>query len=172
MWTGDISMNSTNKMAMPKISKIVLNMGVKEALSDKKNLDNAAAILLQISGQKPKITHAKKAIATFKLRIGDPIGVVATLRGKRMNDFFKKLVSIVLPRVRDFHGVAPKGFDGHGNYTIGFKETIVFPEIDPAKLEKIMGVEVTIVTTARDDETGKKLLESLGMPFEKGAKHG
>lgn len=157
---------------MNKITKIVINMGVKEALSDKKNLDHALAILAQISGQKPKITRAKKAIASFKLRMNDPIGAVVTLRGKRMNDFYKKLVSIVMPRVRDFHGVSKRGFDGQGNYTIGFKEAMVFPEIDPGKIEKIMGLEVSIVTTAKNDEEGRQLLETLGMPFEKGAKHG
>lgn len=156
-----------NSMAKPKIEKIVLNIGVKEALSDKKILDNAGIILTQISGLKPKVNRAKKSIATFKLRKGDPIGLMVTLRGKRMHDFFKKLISVVLPRVRDFRGVRPSSLDGKGNYSIGFRETLVFPEIDPAKIEKTMGLEVTITTTAETDEQGMKLLEELGMPFMK-----
>lgn len=156
-----------NPMALPKISKIVLNMGVKEALSDKKNLDIAITTLSLITGQKPKVTKAKKSIATFKLRAGDSIGVVVTLRGKKMDDFFRKLVAIILPRVRDFHGVSAKGFDRGGNYTLGFQEALVFPEIDPAKIERVMGLELTIVTSAKNEGQGRALLEELGMPFQK-----
>lgn len=156
-----------NSMAKPKIEKVVLNMGIKEALVDKKVLDTAASMLSQISGLKPRINRAKKSIATFKLRTGDPIGLMVTMRGKRMNDFLKKLISVVLPRVRDFHGVKASSFDGKGNYSMGFRETLMFPEIDPAKLDKMMGIEVTITTTAENDDEGRKLLEGLGMPFAK-----
>lgn len=156
-----------NLFATPKLKKIVVNIGVKDALADKKNIDNSVAILTQITGQKPKITKARKSIATFKLREGDQIGVVATLRGKRMYDFYEKLVSIVLPRLRDFRGVSAKSFDGGGNYSLGFSEPIVFPEIDPSKIEISQGLEVTIVTSARDNNEGMALLRSLGMPFQK-----
>ena len=159
-----------NPMAVPKISKIVLNVGIKDASSDKKSLDNAISMMSKITGQRPKTTKARKSIASFKLRKGDAIGVMVTLRGKRMYDFFKKLVSVVLPRVRDFHGVLESGFDGHGNYTLGFQEAVVFPEIDPGKVDKMIGLEVTIVTTAKDDEKGKILLGILGMPFRKHSK--
>lgn len=156
-----------NINAVPKLAKIVLNMGVKDALSDKKNLEKAGSQLSRISGQKPKTTRAKKAISTFKLREGDEIGLVVTLRGRRMYDFFEKLVGIVLPRLRDFRGVKINSFDGHGNYTLGFEETTVFPEIDPATVDKAQGLEIVIVTTARNNQEGMALLESLGMPFEK-----
>jgi len=156
-----------NVFDIPRISKIVLNMGVKDALSDKKNIEKAIEVLGQITGQKPKITKAKKAISTFKLREGDEIGLMVTLRGKRMYDFFQKLVGVVLPRLRDFHGVPTKSFDGRGNYSLGFAESLVFPEIDPGKIDKIQGLEITIVTTARDDKEGFALLKSLGMPFSK-----
>lgn len=154
-----------NKMAVPVLSKIVLNIGVKDAIADKKNVEKAAAILAQITGQKPKITTAKKSIATFKLREGEKIGVMVTIRGKRMYDFFKKLTSVVLPRLRDFHGVGTKQFDGRGNYTIGFSEYIVFPEIDPGKVDHVQGLEISIVTTAKDNKEGLALLKALGMPF-------
>ncbi len=157
----------TNVMAVPKLAKIVVNIGVKDALSDKKSIEYTGLILEQITGQKPKVTTAKKSIATFKLREGDKIGVVVTLRGKRMQDFYKKLVTIVLPRLRDFHGVNKKQFDGRGNYTIGFSEYIVFPEIDPGKIDKMQGVEISIVTTAKDNTEGFALLEAMGMPFKK-----
>ena len=156
-----------NSHRVPKITKIVLNMGVKDALTDKKNVEKAQVILGKIAGQKPKVMKAKKSIATFKLRQGDEIGLVATLRGKRMYDFFEKLVSIVLPRLRDFHGVSEKSFDGQGNYTFGFSESIVFSEIDPSTVDKVQGLEVTIVTTARDNREGFELLKALGMPFIK-----
>lgn len=156
-----------NFLAVPRIKKIVVNMGIKDALVDKKNIDNAVLILTQIAGQKPKIAKAKKSIATFKLRQGDKIGVAVTLRGKRMYDFYEKLIAIVLPRLRDFRGVSIKSFDGRGNYSLGFSESTVFPEIDPSQIEKNQGIEITIVTTAKDDKQGLALLKSLGMPFEK-----
>ena len=156
-----------NFLAVPKLSKIVINVGIKDALSDKKNIDNALIILAEITGQKPKVNKAKKSIATFKLREGDKIGAMVTLRGKRMYDFYEKLVGVVLPRLRDFRGVSIKSFDGRGNYSLGFSEAIVFPEIDPSGIEKIQGLEISIVTTARDDKEGMALLKSLGMPFAK-----
>lgn len=156
-----------NVMAIPKLSKIVVNMGVKEAISDKKNLPQLALVLAQITGQKPKVCKAKKSIATFKLREGDEIGLMATIRGKRMYDFFEKLVKIVLPRMRDFHGVSKNCFDKHGNYTLGFNEYTIFPEIDAGKVDKIQGIETTIVTTAKNDKDGFLLLQALGMPFVK-----
>ncbi len=156
-----------NPMSVPKLSKIVINMGVKDALSDKKNMEKASQVLGQIAGQKPRVMKAKKSISTFKLREGDEIGLVTTLRGERMYDFYEKLVSIVFPRLRDFHGVKRESFDGRGNYTLGFVESAVFPEIDPGKVDKIQGLEITIVTTAKNDREGLALLEALGMPFKK-----
>lgn len=152
---------------VPKLSKIIINMGVKDALTDKKNLERTGLILAKIAGQRPKIVKAKKSIATFKLRRGDEMALMATLRGKRMYDFFEKLTKIVLPRLRDFHGVSPQSFDGRGNYTLGFSESTVFPEIDPATIDKQRGLEVTIVTTAKDNTQGFALLKALGMPFQK-----
>ena len=149
-----------------KIIKTVINVGVKE-LSDKKVLEAVMEQIGLITGQKPATRKAKKSIAAFKLREGQPIGVMVTLRGKRMKEFLEKLVNIVLPRVRDFHGVPLSGFDGHGNYSLGFKEQIVFPEIDYSKIDKIRGLEVTIVTDAENDEEGIELLKELGMPFQK-----
>lgn len=156
-----------NPMAVPKLLKIVINMGVKDALLDKKNVEKSSVILAQIAGQKPKVMKAKKSISTFKLREGDQIGLMVTLRGKRMYNFLDKLISITLPRLRDFHGVRRNSFDGHGNYTLGFVESAVFPEIDPAKIDRIQGLEITIVTNARNNEEGFVLLEALGMPFKK-----
>lgn len=156
-----------NMRAVPRLSKIVINMGVKDAISDKKNLEKASLLMARISGQKAKVTRAKKAISTFKLREGDEIGLVVTLRGKRMHDFFEKLTNIVLPRLRDFRGVSGRSFDGRGNYTLGFTESTVFPEIDPATVDKAQGLEIVIVTTARDDKEGYALLGTLGMPFQK-----
>lgn len=156
-----------NINAVPKLTKIVVNMGVKDALADKKNVEIASEVLSQIAGQKPRIAKAKKSIATFKLREGDKIGVAVTLRGKRMYDFYGKLVGIVLPRIRDFRGVPLKSFDGRGNYSLGFSESTVFPEIDPSKVERVQGVEVTIVTSARDNKEAEVLLRALGMPFVK-----
>ncbi|MBI2431091.1 MAG: 50S ribosomal protein L5 [Candidatus Levybacteria bacterium] len=157
-----------NPMAVPRLSKIVVNIGVKDAVSDKKNMEKVLSILPEITGQKPKVARAKKSIAGFKLREKDAIGAVVTLRGKRMYDFFVKLVNIVLPRLRDFHGVGRGHFDGHGNYTLGFTEHTVFPEIDLGKVDKVFGLEVVIVTTAKNDKEGLILLEMLGMPFQKG----
>ena len=156
-----------NVMAVPTLSKIVVNMGVKDAIADKKNLEKASAILSQVTGQKPKWAKAKKSISSFKLREGDKIGLVVTLRGRKMYDFYERLISIVMPRFRDFHGVKKTSFDGNGNYTLGFTESTVFPEIDPGKIDKIQGFEVSIVTTATDDKSGFALLKALGMPFTK-----
>ncbi len=155
----------------PKITKVVLNIGLKEAVHDKGVLEKASEQLAAIAGQKPKVTRAKISIANFKVRQGDPVGLTVTLRGKRMQDFVTKLISIVLPRVRDFHGVSGTAFDKKGNYTLGFTEQIVFPEIDYAKIDKIRGLEVTLVTSATNPEQSRKLLELLGMPFKKNGKN-
>lgn len=160
-------LNLKNPMSAPMLSKIVVNMGVKDALIDKKNLEKASTILAQITGQKPKWTTAKKSISSFKLREGDKIGLVVTLRGRKMYDFFERLTSIVMPRFRDFHGVSKNSFDGNGNYTLGFTESTVFPEIDPGKIDKIQGFEISIVTNAGDDKKGFALLKAMGMPFQK-----
>ncbi|MEK7573711.1 MAG: 50S ribosomal protein L5 [Patescibacteria group bacterium] len=159
-----------NVMATPNLSKIVINSGVKNAISDKKNIEIVASALTAITGQKPKVTAAKKAIATFKLREGDKIGLVVTLRGKRMYDFFDKLVAIVLPRLRDFHGVKKNSFDDAGNYTLGLTEFNIFPEIDVGRMDAALlgqGFEISIVTTAGDKKTGHAFLSELGVPFEK-----
>lgn len=152
-------------MQIPKLKKVVLNMGLGEAIQNVKILDSATAELAQISGQKPVITRARQSIAAFKLRKGVPIGCMVTLRGDRMYEFFDKLVNIALPRVRDFRGVSPKGFDGRGNYTLGIKEQIIFPEIDYDKIDKIKGMNITIVTSAENNEEARMLLALLGMPF-------
>ena len=154
-----------NAMAIPRLSKIVLNMGMGEAIANAKVLDTAAEELKLIAGQKPVITRAKKSIASFKLRQNMPIGVMVTLRGEQMYEFFDRLVSIALPRVRDFRGVSPKAFDGRGNYTIGIREQLIFPEIDFNKVDKLRGMNISIVTTARDDDQARALLKALGMPF-------
>ena len=154
-----------NPMAVPRLEKIVVNMGMGEAIANAKILDTAADEIRAIVGQKPVITKAKKSIASFKLRQGMPIGVMVTLRGDRMYEFLDRLVSIALPRVRDFRGVSPKAFDGRGNYTIGVREQLIFPEIDFNKVEKMRGMNISIVTTARTDEQARALLKSLGMPF-------
>ena len=154
-----------NPMAVPHLHKIVVNMGVGEATQNAKVLDPAANELGQISGQKPVITKAKKSIAAFKVRAGMPIGAMVTLRGDRMYEFFDRLVNIVLPRVRDFRGVSTKSFDGRGNYTLGLHDQLIFPEIDYAKVDKLKGMNVTIVTTARTDDQARALLRHLGMPF-------
>jgi len=156
-----------NTNAVPALSKIVVNMGVKDALADKKNIETAMETMAQIVGQKPKVMAAKKSIAAFKLREGDKVGLMVTLRGKRMYDFYQKLVTIIFPRFRDFHGVKKESFDGHGNYTLGFAESTVFPEIDASKVDKIQGLEISIVTTAKTNEQGFELLKALGMPFVK-----
>lgn len=154
-----------NPMAIPRLEKIVLNMGMGEAVANAKILDTAVVELTSIAGQKPVITKAKKSIASFKLRQGMPIGVMVTLRGERMYEFFDRLVSVALPRVRDFRGVSPKAFDGRGNYTIGIREQLIFPEIDFNKVDKLRGMNISIVTTARNDEEARALLKALGMPF-------
>lgn len=156
-----------NVMAVPKLTRIVLNMGVRDATSDKKNMERALKVLTTIAGQKPKTTKAKKSIATFKLREGELIGAMVTLRGARMYAFFDKLVAIVLPRIKDFRGVKRTSFDAQGNYTLGFSEYAVFPEIDPGSVERIQGLEVVMVTSARNSEEGIALLEGMGMPFTK-----
>jgi large subunit ribosomal protein L5 len=154
-----------NPMAVPKIHKVVINMGVGEATQNAKVLDPAVNELGQITGQKPVVTRAKRSVAAFKLRTGMPIGVKVTLRGDRMYEFFDRLVNIALPRIRDFRGVSPNAFDGRGNYTLGMTEQISFPEIDYDKVDKVRGLEVSLVTTARTDEEGRRLLALLGMPF-------
>ncbi len=157
----------TSSMQIPKIEKIVLNMGVGDAVANAKVLDDAVDELTIISGQKPVITKAKKSIANFKLREGMPIGCKVTLRGERMYEFLDKLVTITLPRVRDFHGINPNGFDGRGNYTLGVKEQLIFPEINYDQIKKIRGLDIVIVTTAQTDEEGRALLSLMGMPFRK-----
>ncbi len=154
-----------NVMEVPKFSKVVLNMGLGEAIQNVKILETAAEELKAIAGQQPVITRAKKSIAAFKLREGMPIGCMVTLRQDRMFDFLQKLVNVALPRVRDFRGVSAKAFDGRGNYSLGIKEHIIFPEIDYDKIDAIKGLNVSIVTTARTDEEGKELLRLMGMPF-------
>ena len=155
-----------NIMQVPALKKIILNMGLGEAIQNIKILDSAAEELKTIAGQKPVITRAKKSIAAFKLREGMPIGCMVTLRHQRMYDFYYKLVNIALARVRDFRGVSGKAFDGRGNYSLGIKEHIIFPEIDYDKIDKIKGLNVSIVTTARTDEEGRQLLGLMGMPFK------
>ncbi len=155
----------TNTMAVPRLHKIVVNMGVGDATQNAKIMDPAVNELGQITGQKPVTTKAKKSIAAFKVREGMPIGAMVTLRGDRMYEFFDRLVSIVLPRVRDFRGVSTKSFDGRGNYTLGLHDQLIFPEIDYSKVDKLKGMNVTIVTTARTDDQGRSLLKALGLPF-------
>jgi large subunit ribosomal protein L5 len=154
-----------NPMAIPRLDKVVINMGMGEAIANAKILDTAADELRAITGQKPVVTKAKKSIASFKLRQGMPIGTMVTLRGDRMYEFLDRLVSVALPRVRDFRGVSPKAFDGRGNYTIGVREQLIFPEIDFNKVEKLRGMNISIVTTAATDELARALLKALGMPF-------
>jgi large subunit ribosomal protein L5 len=156
-----------NPMAVPKIEKVVLNMGMGEAISNAKILDSAVEELATITGQKPVVTRAKKSIAAFKLREGVPIGTMVTLRGEKMYEFLDRLISVALPRVRDFRGVATKAFDGRGNYTLGIRDHLIFPEIDPVKVDKPKGMNITIVTTAKTDEQARTLLRELGMPFGK-----
>ena len=158
-----------NIMQVPRLEKVVLNMGLGEAIQNIKLLDTAAEELQIIAGQHPVITRAKKSIAAFKLREGMPIGCMVTLRHNRMYDFFYKLVNVALPRVRDFRGISGKAFDGRGNYSLGIKEHIIFPEIDYDKIDKLRGMEVTIVTSAKTDDQARALLDLLGMPFKKEA---
>ncbi|ADI02966.1 MAG TPA: 50S ribosomal protein L5 [Syntrophothermus lipocalidus] len=157
--------NYRNRMQVPKLEKVVLNIGVGEAIQNPKSLDGAVNDLMAISGQKPVVTKAKKSIAGFKLRQGMSIGCKVTLRGDRMYDFLDKLINVALPRVRDFRGVSPTAFDGRGNYTLGIREQVIFPEIDYDKIDKIRGLEVIIVTTAKTDEEARELLRLMGMPF-------
>ena len=159
--------NYSSTMQIPRLEKIVVNMGVGDAVSNSKVLDDAVAELQAITGQKPVITKAKKSIASFKLREGMPIGCKVTLRGERMYEFLDKLISISLPRVRDFHGINDNAFDGRGNYTLGVKEQLIFPEINFDNIKKLRGMDIVIVTTANTDEEGRALLSLLGMPFYK-----
>ena len=154
-----------NVMAIPKLSKIVVNMGLGEATQNAKIVDTGADELGRITGQKPVITRAKKSIAQFKVRKGMPIGTMVTLRGERMWDFLDRLIAVALPRVRDFRGVSPRGFDGRGNYTLGLKDQLLFPEIDYMKVDKARGMNISVVTTAKTDEESRKLLQLLGVPF-------
>jgi large subunit ribosomal protein L5 len=156
-----------NSMRAPRLIKICVNRGVGEAKDDAKAIDVSAKELAEITGQKPLVTISKKAIAAFKLRGGIPIGLKVTLRGKRMYDFLNKLINISLPKIRDFKGVNPKAFDGRGNYTLGIREQLIFPEVDYEKVDKIRGMDITIVTSAHKDEEARELLEALGMPFRK-----
>jgi large subunit ribosomal protein L5 len=159
--------NYESVMQVPRVDKIVINMGVGDAVSNSKALDTAVEELSLISGQKPVVTKAKKSIAGFRLREGMPIGTKVTLRGERMYEFLDKLVSVSLPRVRDFRGVSKKSFDGRGNYTLGVKEQLIFPEIDYDKVSKVRGMDIVIVTTANTDEEARELLTQIGMPFQK-----
>jgi large subunit ribosomal protein L5 len=162
-------LNITNPMAIPKLEKIVINMGLGEATQNVKIMDPLVADLAAISGQKPVTTKAKKSIAAFKVREGMPIGAMVTLRGDKMYEFLDRLISIALPRVRDFRGVSSKSFDGRGNYTLGLRDQLIFAEIDYAKVDKLKGMNVTIVTTAKDDNGARALLKGFGMPFRVGA---
>ena len=157
----------TSAMAVPRVSKIVVNMGVGDAIADGKVMDAAVDELSGITGQKPTITRARKSIANFKLRQGMAIGCCVTLRGKRMYEFMERLMNLALPRVRDFRGVSPRGFDGRGNYTLGVRDQLIFPEVNYAKVQKVKGMNVCIVTTAKTDEESRALLAALGMPFRK-----
>ncbi len=164
-WKNRLTLSNT--MQVPRITKVVVNIGVGEALDNAKAIDAAVSDLTQIAGQKPVVTKARKSIANFKLREGRAIGVRVTLRGDRMWAFLDRLMNIALPRVRDFRGISPNAFDGRGNYTLGLREQLVFPEIEYDKIDKIRGMEISIVTTARTDEEGRQLLQMLGMPFRK-----
>lgn len=154
-----------NVMEIPKLEKVVINMGVGEATQNPKALDGAVADIMAITGQRPLVTRAKKSIAAFKLRAGVPIGAKVTLRGERMWEFVDRLINAALPRVRDFRGVSPKAFDGRGNYTLGLKEQLIFPEIDYDKIDKVRGMDVVFVTTAKTDEEAREMLRLIGMPF-------
>jgi large subunit ribosomal protein L5 len=154
-----------NVMAIPKVEKVVVNMGLGEATQNAKIVDTGADELARIAGQKPVVTRAKKSIAQFKVRKGMPIGAMVTLRGERMWEFLDRLIAVALPRVRDFRGVSPRGFDGRGNYTLGLKDQLLFPEIDYMKVDKARGMNISMVTTAKTDEESRKLLQLLGMPF-------
>ena len=155
----------SNVMAVPKIEKVVVNMGLGEATGNAKIIDTGADEIARVTGQKPVVRRARKSVAQFKVRQGQPIGTMVTLRGDRMWEFLDRLVSIALPRVRDFKGVSPKGFDGRGNYTLGLRDQLLFPEIDYMKVDKARGMNVSVVTTAKTDQEGRKLLQFIGMPF-------
>jgi large subunit ribosomal protein L5 len=157
----------TNKMEVPALAKVVINIGMGEAIQNAKAMDNAVRDIADITGQRPVVTRAKRSVAAFKLREGMPIGCMVTLRGRRMYDFLDKLINVALPRLRDFQGVSGDSFDGRGNYTLGIREQLVFPEINYDRVDKVRGMEITIVTTARTDEEGRRLLSMLGMPFRK-----
>ncbi|MDD2694562.1 MAG: 50S ribosomal protein L5 [Anaerolineales bacterium] len=161
------SLNLTNVMEVPRLKKVIVNVGVGETRDNPKALDPVVGDLTLITGQKPIITKARKSIANFKLREGQQIGVKVTLRGERMWSFLDRLMNVALPRVRDFRGISPNAFDGRGNYTLGLREQLVFPEIEYDKIDKLRGLEISIVTTARTDEEGRQLLQMLGMPFKK-----
>ena len=161
------SLGMTNPMRVPKITRITVNRGVGEAVVDKKALDGAVGDLTALTGQKPLVTKSRKAIAAFKLRAGIPVGAKVTLRGERMYEFLDRLVSVAMPRIRDFRGVSARSFDGRGNYSFGVKEQIIFPEIAYDKIDAIRGMDITITTTARDDREGRALLESFSFPFRK-----
>jgi large subunit ribosomal protein L5 len=156
-----------NVMQVPRVAKVVLNIGMGEAIQNAKAMDNAVRDITDITGQRPVVTRAKRSVAAFKLREGMPIGVTVTLRGQRMYDFLDKLANVALPRLRDFQGISADAFDGHGNYTLGIKEQLVFPEINYDKIDRVRGMEITIVTTAHTDEEGRRLLTMLGMPFKR-----
>jgi large subunit ribosomal protein L5 len=162
-------LNLENVMQIPRVQKVVVNIGMGEALDNPKTLDAAVSDITQITGQKPVVTKARKSIANFKLREGRLIGVKVTLRGERMWSFLDRLMNIVLPRVRDFRGVSPDAFDGRGNYTLGLREQLIFPEIEYDKIDKVRGMEITIVTNAPSDDQARALLQMLGMPFKKGS---
>lgn len=157
--------NYSNVMQVPKVHKVVINIGMGEALQNAKAMDNAVRDLTDITGQKPVVTKAKRSVAAFKLREGNSIGCMVTLRGDRMFYFLDKLMNVALPRLRDFQGISPDAFDGRGNYTLGIREQLVFPEVDYDKVDKVRGMEITVVTTARTDEEGRRLLKLMGMPF-------
>jgi large subunit ribosomal protein L5 len=161
------SLGVTNPMQVPRITKITVNMGVGEAVADKKAMDGAVGDLTALSGQKPVVTKARKAIAAFKLRAGVPVGARVTLRGARMYEFLDRLINVAMPRIRDFRGVSARSFDGRGNYTFGVREQIIFPEIAYDQVDAIRGMDITITTTARDDREGRALLESFNFPFRK-----
>jgi large subunit ribosomal protein L5 len=156
-----------NVMEVPRLEKVVVNIGLGEALQNPKALDSAASDIAAITGQKPVITRAKRSIANFKVRQGNPIGLSVTVRGDRMWELVDRMVNAALPRIRDFHGVSNKGFDGRGNYSLGIREQLIFPEIEYDKIDRIRGLQLTLVTTARNDEEGKRLLQLLGMPFSR-----
>ena len=158
-----------NKMQAPRVEKVVVNIGLGEALQDAKVLDAASSDIATITGQKPVITRARKSIANFKVREGNAVGVMVTMRGSQMWEFLDRLINATLPRIRDFRGVSPKAFDGRGNFSLGVQEQLIFPEIDYDKIDRVRGMQINIVTSARTDEEGTRLLELLGMPFSKGA---